>query len=313
MAKGKRAVALFEVIQKDKRFGRKTVETPVKPVAAPMMAHPPMPSAPAPVAKEPAESHELAEQAVDLWRKRHSDPETWTFPAARKSIGNFGKSAAARARKWGASAKGMGAKAAGLAEAARIWVLGQNSVVCGVAVALVMIGGLTTARELYHRRPAVKPIEVSLREGPAHPAVLNVASESPGAAMQGNGPMESQLSPEMQADVRQAGDKVAAQAAANLAQPGQRVVNMHYVLMQSYFEEKTAIEARDFLAANGIPCTIERGVKGWRPDFYQVIGLQGFPRASGAEYLAYKTKIEELGKNFSKSRYKRFQPEAIKW
>jgi len=102
--------------------------------------------------------------------------------------------------------------------------------------------------------------------------------------------------------------------AANLAQPGRRVVNMHYVLMQSYFEEKTAEEARDFLNQNGIACTIERGVKGWRPDFYQVIGLQGFPRPSGPEYLAYRHRVEELGLQFSpKSRYKRFVPQAIKW
>ena len=67
-------------------------------------------------------------------------------------------------------------------------------------------------------------------------------------------------------------------AATSLAQPGARIVNIHYVLMQSYFEEKTADKARDFLAKNGIPCTIERGVKGWRADFYQVIGLQGFTR-----------------------------------
>ena len=97
-------------------------------------------------------------------------------------------------------------------------------------------------------------------------------------------------------------------------QPGRRVVNMHYVLMQSYFEQKTAEEARDFLNQNGIACTIERGVKGWRPDFYQVIGLQGFPRPAGAEYLAYRQRVEELGLQFSpKSRYKRFVPQAIKW
>ena len=58
MAKGKRAVALFEVIRKDKRFDRKGEGSPVSnPVD---------------------DTRQLSQQAVELWRKKHSDPETWT-------------------------------------------------------------------------------------------------------------------------------------------------------------------------------------------------------------------------------------------
>ncbi len=90
---------------------------------------------------------------------------------------------------------------------------------------------------------------------------------------------------------------------------------MNYVLIQSYFEEKTAHEACDFLNQNGIACTIERGVKGWRHDFYQIIGLQGFAHLSGPEYAAYRRRIDDLSARFSPNShsYKRFQPMAIKW
>ncbi len=60
MAKGKRTVALFEVINKDKRMERI-----------------------APAAKKPEKgfSRNMAAHAVDLWRRKRADPETLTGPA----------------------------------------------------------------------------------------------------------------------------------------------------------------------------------------------------------------------------------------
>jgi uncharacterized protein (UPF0371 family) len=90
---------------------------------------------------------------------------------------------------------------------------------------------------------------------------------------------------------------------------------MHYVLIQSYGDETTAREARDFLQKNGVACTIERGVKGWRMDFYQVIGLQGFARLRSAEYTEYRKNLRDLDAKFSSGpkSYKHFEPQAIKW
>ena len=300
MAKGKRAVALFEVIHKDKRFDRKVPE--------------PAPQAPEIAQKPPMQvPPNLAAEAVDLWRKNHSDPETWTNSTAK-----IGPSLTARISEAISAANAAGrsafARSAKIAESFRTWIVRQNSFVCGTVAAMIVIGGLALARHWYRPADQAIPIEQALREGPAHPSVLAVAAPDQSTAAQSS-PDQNSLSPEMQADVQQADDKTApSPTATDLAQPGARIVNMHYVLMQSYFEEKTAIEARDFLNKNGIACTIERGVKGWRSDFYQVIGLQGFARPSGPEYLAYRSRIVELGQLFSpKSRYKRFQPEAIKW
>lgn len=259
--------------------------------------------------KPPVEaSPELAAQAVDLWRKKHSDPETWTTSAV-KIRQSFSAKFSARVSAFKAGYESGMSRSAKTAEAAHAWILRQDSIACGAAVAVIVIGMLALVRHWHNPVGQTIPIEQALRSGPAHPSVLAVPeTQSPSSQDQNS------LSPEMQADVQQAADKTApSPAAANLAQPGARIVNMHYVLMQSYFEEKTADQARDYLTQNGIPCTIERGVKGWRADFYQVIGLQGFARPSGAEYLAYRDRVVELGQKFSKSKYKRFQPEAIKW
>ncbi len=89
-------------------------------------------------------------------------------------------------------------------------------------------------------------------------------------------------------------DTATARPASSVFTPNARQVNLNYLLVQSYGDDKTAQEACDFLNKNGIPCTIERGIKNWRKDFYLVVGLQGFPRASGAEYQAYRQKILTL-------------------
>jgi hypothetical protein len=282
MAKGKRAVALFEVIQSDKRFKK-------APEAA---SQPP-----------PVESRQMALQAVDLCRKRRSDPETWKFPKVK--VGNAFASVAAGAKSgwsWGRN------QCAGLAGVARLVIGKANGLIPGAAIAAIFIALMLLARHFVHPAAPTPSLDQALRNGPAHPNVLAVGA--------GSGASSPESSSEIELDERQASDHQPADqsAVSNLALPGQRIVNMNYVLMQSYFEEKTAEEARDHLVKSGVPCTIERGVKGWKPDFYQVIGLQGFVRVSSPECRAYMHSIEELGETFSpKSKYKRCQPEAIKW
>jgi hypothetical protein len=286
MAKGKRAVALFEVIGQDKRFGLKSVETPPKPDAS--------------------FSAKMAEEAVDLWRKRHSDPETWTFPKEKvgKSLGAIG---AGLKSAWQAS----GATSSAAMRAGMAWLARIHGVATGAMAAGIVIGGVVLARHFVSPKSGAVSVEAGIEAGPVHPEVLAVTPRSMQAPQQ---TYSGGMSPEMQADVAQASQTAGQTEGPNVAQPGQRVVNMHYVLMQSYWDQKTAVEARDFLNQHGIACTIEQGVKGWRKDFYQVIGLQGFPRASGEAYLAYRQQVEQLGEQFSPhSKYKRFAPEAIKW
>lgn len=280
MAKWKRAVALFEVINKDKRFERKAAAAANKPPAA--------------------FSQNMAAQAADLWKRKNADPETLTGPNP------FKKRPPVLIPRLKAVWQSTATRTTMSVGIARQWIIRHSGTVCGATAALAVIGAMLLARH-HSARPAPGwVVEQNLRNGPAHPAVLVGPGDKPTAPV-------GDLSPEMAADVMQAGDKVL--EPDTVAKPGARIVNMHYVLIQSYFEEKTANDACNFLNRNGIACTIERGVKGWRHDFYQIIGLQGFAHTSGAEYVAYRRRIEELSAQFSLNprSYKRFQPMAIKW
>lgn len=277
MAKGKRSVALFEVIQKDKRFGHKD-EAP-----APLPPPRPVPVAPGFSAGRIKQLIRDKQAALDVTR--------WSewfakFPA-------LWRSGVARLIAWTRPAKTRAA--------------GQSSVLTGVLIALLVIGAVLLARR--HSHPAINSASTlqPLVSGPAHPSVLAGPTQ-----LRQSPSLTNAVSPELAADIVQAG----AQSSVSIAEPGQRIVNMHYVLIQSYLDEKTADQAVQFLNTNGIACSIERGVKGWRKDFYQVIGLEGFPRASGPAYLAYRRKIDDLSIEFTQNHpraYKRFEPEAIRW
>jgi hypothetical protein len=291
MAKRNRTVALFEVISKDKRFER---------------------SAPPATPTSPGFSRKMAAEAAKLWKQKTADPETITGPNPFKRKRNPVLIPRLKSVCQSAAARTMA-----IVEIPRQWIIRQDSVISGAVVAFAVIGLVLLVRHLTPRHDSAVAIERQLRAGPAHPAVLLVPTNPPPAS-------SNQPSPEFAADVIQASQHVAQSsdgniapkniAQPNIAQPGQRIVNMHYVLVQSYFDEKTANQARDFLNQNGIPCSIERGVKGWRHDFYQIIGLQGFAHPSGPQYLAYRHRLDELSAKFSPTaHYKRFQPMAIKW
>jgi hypothetical protein len=276
MAKGKRAVALFEVIQKDKRFARKE-ESPA-----------PMPP-PQTVSIAPGFS---AARIKELLRDKKAALGVRDWADSFAKIPAAWRAGAARLTAW--------------ARIAQSWAARQNSVVMGAVVALLVIGAVLLARHRIH--PVTDTASrTTLVQGPAHPSVLAIPTSNAQAQVETSG-----LSPEMAADIVQA----APQAAVSMAQPGGRIVNMHYILIQSYLDEKTADAALQFLNANGIACTIEHGVKGWRKDFYQIIGLEGFPRAGGPAYLAYRRKIDNLSILFTQGHlhsYKHFEPEAIRW
>jgi hypothetical protein len=95
-----------------------------------------------------------------------------------------------------------------------------------------------------------------------------------------------------------------------------RQIGLNYVIVQSYGDVKTAKEAQQALLDAGIECTVERGPKDWtaNPDWYSVVGVRGFTRTeSSAEYREYVKSIENAGKKFVRSKYKRFDPKGYQW
>jgi hypothetical protein len=181
----------------------------------------------------------------------------------------------------------------------------QSSVLTGASAALSVIFGILIARHLtrvpQYTIAGMTTID-QLRAQPAHVSVLDVA----GATR-----LASDVAAEAPQTVKAAGAD--AQPATNASVPT-RQMNLNYVLMQNYADEKTATDARDFLQKNGIPCSIERGVKGWSRDAYQVVGYEGFAHISGPDYVAYRKRILTLSDKYAPQRgYKRFDPLAVKW
>lgn len=93
-----------------------------------------------------------------------------------------------------------------------------------------------------------------------------------------------------------------------------RSVNLNYVIIQSYPKDsKTAEKAREFLAKNGVPCTIE-SIPGYTlPSWESVVGTDGFAHTTSAECQAYLKRVGQLSEKFGSNRFVRFDPHAYKW
>jgi hypothetical protein len=144
--------------------------------------------------------------------------------------------------------------------------------------------------------PQTSPSTPELVAGPANPQVLDVSrSSTPNAPAQ----PETRATP-----------PVKAQSSLD------RVVGRQYVVIQSYRDLETANAAKDFLSKNGMPCTVEKGLKEWADSsWYVVVGLQGFDRTgSNPEYEKHITNLRKLGTQFARdSKYKEFQPTSYRW
>jgi hypothetical protein len=105
-------------------------------------------------------------------------------------------------------------------------------------------------------------------------------------------------------------------AGVTTTQPAGRVIGLNYVVVQIYPEEKTALEAKDLLAKNGIASTIEKGLAGYAANnWYCVVGLTGFDRIrNNPKYEEYERSIRSLSERITKDqKFKRFDPQAYRW
>jgi hypothetical protein len=168
------------------------------------------------------------------------------------------------------------------------------------------------------------PSSEEIRKGPVKSGVLEVKSgadvvrntRSPTAgqrANSGNDPEDAIRAVPVAPQPSQHGN---ANAATATTQPAGRVIGLNYVVVQIYPEEKTAIEARDLLARNGIASTIEKGLTGYAAsNWYCVVGMTGFDRIrNNPEYDKYERSIRSLSDKITQDRkFKRFDPQAYRW
>ena len=188
------------------------------------------------------------------------------------------------------------------------------AVVGGMSLALV-VGLAIIAAQRFSRGSSPLLAQTTtdkLREGPAHPEVLEpqrrvltgspngqpqVARTNSSAPVPPKAPVESRSLSSMTT-----GD-------------GKRYVNLNYVIIQSYHpaEEKMAQEAAAMLNKEGVACTVEKGVKGYQA--ITVVGLQGFDKISTVAYRSYTDHILQISKKLTSNNhsYKALTPVAKKW
>jgi hypothetical protein len=96
---------------------------------------------------------------------------------------------------------------------------------------------------------------------------------------------------------------------------GKRIVGMQYVLVQSYPDEDDARKACEALKKNGIISTVEKNLPGWGSSWYCVVSSTGFERTkNNPQYDQYIKAIRDVGEQFaSSSKFKKFDPRPVGW
>ena len=100
-----------------------------------------------------------------------------------------------------------------------------------------------------------------------------------------------------------------------------RINGLNYAIIQAYppQEKEMAEKAAAFLVGNGIPCTVEREVVGWRTtwkDGYILVGIRGFDKVRNNPVLeSYKKSIMQVSLKFTNGRssFKSFEPTMCQW
>ncbi|MGH7178041.1 MAG: hypothetical protein ACREJC_11720 [Tepidisphaeraceae bacterium] len=138
-----------------------------------------------------------------------------------------------------------------------------------------------------------------LQAGPAHPGALNLAPPT---------------RPQRTAEETATPPAVVFPVHESPFADGARVIGHNYVVIQSYPDEKSAVEARDLLVKGGIACTVEQKLRGLNPNWYTVVGTDAFPRGSDEAYQQYVAKLGKISTEYAgKKSFKAFQPLRYKW
>ncbi|HTW93142.1 MAG TPA: hypothetical protein VMD30_00005 [Tepidisphaeraceae bacterium] len=281
MAKRKGAVALFEVIHKDKRFARpnpSALSTPAwwfkgklqKPPAPPppgnttpplqTIADPPPLQLPLAAPVAPDESHPHPQRLTP------NEKDSWPALAAGK-LGPM--EAAPRPHHLDRLVGGN-----------FTWTSGA---IIGASVVVVIILGVMFT---HHPQRAAADNQT--------PLVVNI-TPGPGETF---------------------GQPPAKKADDLRPPPPQRQRGLFYALIQWYPDEKTAQAASDLLNASGIPNTLETNLR--LPEIPResiaVVGLEGFTHTRNSDCRSYQLRIRQISTEFDKpGSFRSFRPIMFQW
>jgi hypothetical protein len=166
--------------------------------------------------------------------------------------------------------------------------------IAAVAGAVIVLLAAIVFMLARSRGPSLSQNTDDLMRGPAQPAVMDIkrgeAGLTPAPAVEVSSPPR-----------------------VPIATDGKRTAGLNYVVVQSYPDDKSALEAQEVLAKAGIPTTIEKGLRGWTQSWFMVVGLQGFTKIKSPEYETYVQKIEKADTYAKKKSFKAFHPIPFKW
>jgi hypothetical protein len=153
----------------------------------------------------------------------------------------------------------------------------------------------------------------ALRTSQPDPAVLNVErSDNNGGQARASLSTDSGASAGPQAHAHDSSPAPAGPAA--VTGPVQRTIGLDYLVVQSYPSEnqKAAQDTADMLTAQGVPCTVEHGLR-WAPNWYSVVTVAGFPpHTLDGDKLA--DQIHKIATDQAKLGHRyRFEPQKYQW
>ncbi len=183
-----------------------------------------------------------------------------------------------------------------------------NAVIAVSAVVIVVgLSMLIVSRMGGGKTPSLSAVTTAdLRKQPANPAVLDLprkveakASEKPAVS---------------QSEDEAFGPEKSAVAAV----PGKRIINLNYLMIQSYQDEKITREAAELLNKSGVECTVIQGLPRWSPSprWWCIVGTKGFsPRTTETtEFQSYLAKIRDVSTTFAgRTKWKLFNPQLYRW
>jgi hypothetical protein len=286
MAKGKRSIALFEVMLNAKNTGRSS---------APRSAAPEISSRPAEIARP----KKKAREAKAALPKRLGPSRPLLPNIDWNSLANSAK------QKWQSFTSA-------LTPICRRY----SGPIQGTVLAAAVISGILFVRWLskprVHIDNSIASIE-SLRLQKPDPSVLDVTAP-PQAIVNAPVQLDQHAPAQLHEALSNSPADTDAQPATSVI-PAERQITLNYIIVQSYGDEKTADDARDFLASNGIPCTVEHGLPKYNHTLYHVVTLQGFEHPKSADCDAYSSRIRQLSQKFAAKAkgYKAFDPLVFKW
>ena len=181
-----------------------------------------------------------------------------------------------------------------------------NSVIAVSGVVIVVGLTLLVLHKFSHvPMPTMSAVTTTdLKKQPAKPGVMDLTGRPAAAGM-------AALPPE---PATSAGEDTAPKSTV----PGKRIVNMNYVMIQAYTDEKVTREAADMLNKNGVECTVVQGLAHYSASsrWFCVVGTKPFPprMSESSDYRSYLQKIRDISTQFAgKTKWKQFNPQPYRW